>query len=201
MIKRILAIIFIYVCTTFAWLALGFYMEMRTHQQDYKLKNDVGKLWGTPHRQVAPLAYFVTRNETRVQTIRGGETISEAKVETFKHSFPLFKSDINVRLDLDHRRRGLLWYSTYTVNFDGIYSVQNPFNEAHSIYVDFVLPSPDAVYDNFRVKVNGREQQSIQINTATLTQLLVLNAHEIQTIEVAYTSHGLDECGMTLEPM
>jgi inner membrane protein involved in colicin E2 resistance len=193
MIKRILAITFIYVCTAVAWLVLSSYMELRTHQQDAKLKNDVGKLWGTPHRQLAPLVYYVTRNETKVQTIRGGETISEAKVETFKHSFPLSKSDIHVRLNLDHRRRGLLWYSTYSVNYAGTYTVQNPFTDQREIFVDFVFPSPGAVYDNFRMKLNGKDVQSIQISTATLTQSLNLNPRETQTIDIAYTSHGLDE--------
>ena len=193
MMKRILAITFIYVCTTAAWLALGTYMEVRTYQQDAKLKNDVGKLWGAPHRQLAPLAYSVIQNETKVQTIRGGETITEAKVETFKHPFPLSKSDIHVQLSLDHRRRGLLWYSTYGVSFAGTYSVQNPFTDQREIFVDFVFPSPGAVYDNFLVKVNGKEVQNIQINTATLTQPLNLNPRETQTINIGYTSHGLDE--------
>ena len=193
MIKRILAITLIYLCATAAWLTLGSYMELRTNQQDAKLKNDVGKLWGTPQRQLAPMAYFVTRNETKVQTIRAGETISEAKVETFKHPFPLFQSNIQVTLDLDHRRRGLLWYSTYRVNFAGTYFVQNPFSEAREILVDFVFPSPGAVYDNFTVKVNGNELQNIQIHTATLTHSTTLNAGENQIIEIAYASHGLDQ--------
>jgi Inner membrane protein CreD len=148
-------------------------MDVRTNQQDAKLKSEVGKLWGTVHRQCAPEVYFMYQG--------------------IRQPFPLSRSKINVDLKLDHRRRGLLWYSTFAVNFDGRYTIQNPFDEPTEIFIEFSLPAQGAVYDSFRFVLNGRELQNIQIATNTLTQRLELAAHESQPLQVTYRSQGMDE--------
>jgi hypothetical protein len=33
---------------------------------------------------------------------------------------------MTVKLDLTHRRKGLLWFPTYTVDFDGRFTFANP---------------------------------------------------------------------------
>ena len=71
MFKRVAAIVFIYVCTVLAWLILGTTVNIRTSQQDTRLKSAVGQLWGTTQRQQAPDVYYLTRSERRVETIKG----------------------------------------------------------------------------------------------------------------------------------
>ena len=60
MIKKLSAIIFIYICTVVAWIILGSTVLVRTNTQDYKLKDAVGQLWGTVQVQKAPSVYYET---------------------------------------------------------------------------------------------------------------------------------------------
>ncbi len=54
MLKRILAIAFIYICTAAAWFILAGTTFFRTSTQDLDLKERVGQLWGAQQRQKAP---------------------------------------------------------------------------------------------------------------------------------------------------
>ena len=60
--------------------------------------------------------------------------------ETVVTELPLESSKINVDLDLQHRQKGLLWYSTYKVAFSGVYGFRNTSDKEQT--VDFTLPFP-----------------------------------------------------------
>lgn len=47
MLKQIASLVFIFICTTIAWIILGGAMGFRTYQKDSKLKGIVGQLWGS----------------------------------------------------------------------------------------------------------------------------------------------------------
>ena len=109
MSKRILAITFIYVCSAVAWIILAGAIKLRTHQQDTKLRDAVAQLWGSKQTQMAPSVYC---KPTSTSGNRGNQGLQY---------LPLEASDIEVDLKLEHRKKGLLWYSTYRVVFSGKY--------------------------------------------------------------------------------
>ena len=59
-----------------------------------------------------------------------------------------------VDLDLEHRRKGLLWYATYTVAFKGTYTFRNPDAEARELHVRLPLPAENAALR--RLRLHGR---------------------------------------------
>ena len=61
-----------------------------------------------------------------------------------------------VDLDLEHRRKGLLWYATYSVAFKGAFTFRNPDAEARELRVRLPLPAEDALFDDFVFAVDGR---------------------------------------------
>ena len=63
-------------------------------------------------------------------------------------------SKVNVALDLEHRQKGLLWYSTYKVVFAADYELKNTTDVEN---VDFVvtLPTAQASFDEMIVAVDG----------------------------------------------
>ena len=65
MIHRIIAIGLIYLFISVAWLILGQTVHLRTVEQDGKLKDAVGQLWGTAQTQQAPQVYRLERRHTR----------------------------------------------------------------------------------------------------------------------------------------
>jgi hypothetical protein len=64
--KQIGALLFIFACTSIAWIILGGVTSTRTHSQDVKLKQTIGQLWGTIQRQYAPFVYYQTYKEMDV---------------------------------------------------------------------------------------------------------------------------------------
>ena len=61
MIKRLLAVAFIFICTSVAWGILGGTIIGRTNSSDDRLRSRVQSVWGIAQTQRAPFAeYFVT---------------------------------------------------------------------------------------------------------------------------------------------
>ncbi len=193
MLARIAAIILIFICTAAAWGVLGVTVMNRTSTQDQNLKTAVGQLWGTHQRQIAPNISYQTTKETKVETTRGAETKSEIRNETTSHPLLLDGSDIKVILGLDYRQKGLLWYSTYRVEFDGKYRVTNYTDAEHDIYFSFSAPAQGGVYDNFRFVVGGKEIPNLPFSAGALSHKIRLAPGQTETVEVGYGSHGMDE--------
>ena len=91
MTKRILAIAFIFICTSVAWVVLGATIFNRTQSSDQRLRGRVGSTWGTSQAQQAPVAY-TERIETRVaeapvprRSPAGTETTSTARPDRFRN--------------------------------------------------------------------------------------------------------------------
>src|SRR5260221_604232 len=104
---------FIYVCTCFAWWILGVSIFARTSSSDSQLKDSVVSTWGEEQCAGPPTAW--------------SETLG-AKGERIETTLPVLSTDASARLDLAHRQKGLNWYSTYQVAFDGAYGFRNPEN-------------------------------------------------------------------------
>ena len=58
MTKRIVAIAFIFVCTSIAWAVLGATIFSRTYSLDEIAADRVASTWGAPQDQAPPVASF-----------------------------------------------------------------------------------------------------------------------------------------------
>src|SRR5262249_16984782 len=105
MLLRMATIVFIFLCTTGAWVILGNTVMIRTTSHDANLKNAVGQLWGTSQRQLAPQLYYQTIEQATINTIAGNGLVSEAKNQTINHPLLLDSSDIRTQLNLEHRQK------------------------------------------------------------------------------------------------
>lgn len=173
--RRIFSIVFIYLCTTAAWIILAGTMVTRTNLLDTRLHKAVGQLWGSTHVQTQPMVY---RAQSRSDN---------------KEVIPLEASDIAVDLKLEYRKKGLLWYSTYRVAFSGKYQVANRTDQPQKVWVDFTFPSEQAVYDNFRFTVANQEVTEVELNGSRLIQEIDIQPDSVEAIEISYNSNGLDE--------
>jgi hypothetical protein len=100
-------------------------------------------------------------------------------------------SDIDVALNLDYRQKGLLWYSTYTVNFSGLYAFRNQSTDPRRLEVDFLFPSAHALYDGLTMEVNGQPIPIATYKDGALASLVVA-PNQIANLRIAYRSQGLD---------
>ena len=197
--SRLIAIGVIYVFATLAWLTLGTSIIARTGQFDSQLEQEVARLWGGHHRQIAPTVGVerlrqVTEQESTPGP-NGGKPILTTKTRTVADlsSVRLRQSRIKVDLDLDQRQKGLLWYDTYGVVFAARYVAQNPDSEPRTMTVELRFPSSEAIYDGFVFTVNGQPAPTASdLSHGLVTRELVPGNGDV-AIDVRYRSRGLDD--------
>jgi len=196
--QRLLAIAFIFLCTAVAWAILGTTVVGRTGELDGRLSQEVAQLWGGHHVQVAPQA-SVRRPREVTEEIKEQDAKSGTVVRTVKRTvieevpFPAASSRVRVDLDLDHRRKGLLWYDTYTVTFEADYRFVCPDPVEREVVVRFDFPSKEATYDAFRVNLNGREASPTTDFSHGVTFAERVAPGEDLVLRVAYRSRGLGD--------
>src|SRR5512141_731478 len=100
-------------------MILGSTIFARTYDRIDTLHSSVSSTWGTQQVQMSPTASYSETREQKDTEIVDGKTITRTKTSTDYYDLPLESSRVNVALDLNHRQKGLLWYSTYKVDFDG----------------------------------------------------------------------------------
>jgi len=105
---------------------------------------------------------------------------------------------VDVGLSLDYRQKGLLWFSTYKVDFRSAYVIHNPKDFPVLVSMSFPFPSARAVYDN--MTVTAPDQPDLEFHAVSdpqkpepLVATFTLPAGGKQTVTFSYQSRGVDE--------
>ncbi len=175
--RRIFALIGIYLLGAAGWNILGSASSMRSWSQESTLTEAVQNLWGAPVVQPAP-TFTVTVPGTRRQ-----------------RAIVPVENRIAVTIDLEHRRKGLLWYSTYAVDFDAQYTLSNSEPVAQTVRVHFPLPSKTATYERLQATLDGEPLPGAADygNALELRELVTLAPGESRRFGVHYATRGLNE--------
>ena len=158
--RRLLAIGFIFVCCAGAWAILGTTLRVRSGDSFDGLLSEVHGLWGPPLVQAPPSAVGTETHRERKREQRFDEkrqryvAVEKDEEVTTEYALPLEVSDLHASLGLEQRRKGLLWFPTYMVDFTGSYSFRNGSDESRDVAVTFPV-EPAAIYDGFSVAVDG----------------------------------------------
>ena len=201
---RLAAIGFIYLGCAIAWSILGGSVVSRTGESDQRLAAEVTRLWGGRHVQFSPAAEIEEPRlvtET-VPTTFGGQTVMNRVEKTVTVRVPAAptSSRIEVGLDLDQRRKGLLWYDTYAVAFAGAYTFKNPHDERRRIVVSFTFPSSEGLYDDFAFELGGAPTPPVADLSKGLQATADLGPGEQTTLRVRYRSRGLGDWAYAFSP-
>ncbi len=169
-VPRMIAIALIFMVAAAAWMVLGGSVVYRTDSADSRLSGQVGGLWG--ERQVQSVPTFAGG--------KGGAVLQ------------LVGSDVTARFKLDDRRKGLLWYATYVVDFAATYKVSNPGSSTVGAEMTFAFPSPNGVYNGYAVKVDGRDVPVTYDQGKAISQFTV-PAGTTVSVATGYRTNGMDE--------
>jgi inner membrane protein involved in colicin E2 resistance len=191
MIRRIIAIAFIYGCATVAWLALGATIFARTHRSDSTLRGRVASTWGAAQEQVAPSGSVQRPVTRKVEVDENGKRLFRTVEERETVPLALERSRVRARIAMEHRRKGLLWYSTYTVGFAGAYTFRNTTDE-DSITLALKLPTAQAIYDDLTFTVNGQPVPTTN-ERGSVTGVARVPRGATAVLSVGYRSQGLGE--------
>ncbi len=191
MFKRIAAITGIFICSCIAWVVLGSTIFYRTEHSDAALSGRVTSTWGAPQEQKPPSIAYQWQESKTVEAEENGKTVK--RVEQVQRSAPaaIESSKIVAELHLDYRQKGLLWFSTYGVKFDGSYIFHNPSAREESF--SFILPFPaqQALYDNLEISLDGRALPLV-FSGANATAQATIPAGGAHVLRTAYRSQGLE---------
>jgi inner membrane protein involved in colicin E2 resistance len=191
LLRQILALAFIFVCTTVAWVILGATIFSRTYGSNEQLRGHVASTWGSAQEQVPPTAtYTVTETQSSTTVEDGKLVVHNDKVQR-QIPLALEASRIHVNFHLDPRQKGLLWYSTYAVEFAGDYTFHNSTSEAQNVAFCLKFPAQKALYDALEMKMNDQPIVLATDDQGTVGHAIVPPGADVN-LYVAYRSQGLD---------
>jgi hypothetical protein len=177
-VERFTAIILIFATITVAWMILGGAMEFRTVSLDDSLSAELGMRWGPKVlTQVAPHVAA----KPGAGPADSGSTGPSA-------------STINADIRHEHRYMGLLWYSTFAVDFEGDYVVAPAPGDAGASAALFVFPLPEGVssYDRLIVSSDGQPVAITPAGIAAGRIEVPINRTTEHHVVVRYSTGGQD---------
>ena len=175
-VARFIAIMFILGAISAAWMILGGSIWFRTHEMDQQFSAEMASQWG-PEVVAQQAPYWAP---TRAARRTEAEVVSPAS------------SVITAHIANDHRYKGLLWYSTFTVKFRGRYGVpaaKSPAAQGGGFLI-FPLPREVTGYDALTVTVDGTEVDIPHADISAGRIAVPVDSKAEHAIEVAYTMQG-----------
>ena len=193
--KRFSLVLLIWLGCCSAWVVLGTSLVARTGEWSSDLKSAVHKLWGPPLEQGLPGASYRVKREVTVNaTTRtaDGRLIETPAPKVVEESVavPIEASTLAVRLDLEHRRKGLLWFPTYGVEFAGRYAFVNPTAEPRLIEYSFPLGAENTVFDGFEVRDAAGAPRDVGFRSGNAEWSELVAPRERREITVKYRARG-----------
>lgn len=179
-IKRFLAISAILFFTTVAWFLLATALEFRSSSASAHLTPEVAQNWG-PTLETKPPEFFY---ETP------GDSQKRRQIQPEQ-------SAVEVKLTYDPKNKGLLWYRTYFVDFEGNYTVMNPTPIQQTIYAAWHFPAENARYDQFSMVLGEKETEKAPVN-AQVVESIVLAPGAETSLKVTYRSAGVNSWSYNL---
>ncbi|HEY2919736.1 MAG TPA: inner membrane CreD family protein [Candidatus Binatia bacterium] len=190
MSRQIAAIVVIFICAAVAWSILGTTIFTRTYSFDEALKGRVASIWGAPHVQKPPTATTTKEMVRKVEASENGKTVIRTEKDYIVKPLTLEGSKLTVGLDLEHRQKGLLWYSTYKVAFAGNYLLRNTTDE-ETVDVVVTLPTTQASYDEVVFTIDGDAVPFVNEKSSLRGTVRIARGHTAVLV-VRYRSQGLD---------
>lgn len=173
MLRQILALGFIFFCTTIAWFILGETISSRTYGSNEQLQGHVASTWGTLQQQSPPTAAYLFNYLEDSTTVENGKAVVHRQTVHRQTFLPIEASRIHVNFHLTPRQKGLLWYSTYAVDFSGDYTFRNDTAEPRTVDFRLRFPAQKAIYDGLQMKVNDQVVALVTDDQGTVGQATV----------------------------
>lgn len=172
-------------------MVLGGTIFNRTYSADSNLAGAVASSWGTKLSQPAPTAAYWKNQLVTEQVQRDGQTYKQQVNKLVPVYLPLDSTRVNVVLNLDHRQKGLLWYSTYAVDFSGAYKFRNTSASNESVDLQLKFPAAQAVYDNLTVTIDDKPVP-IRTDSGGVAVTVPLVAGQTAAVTFSYRSQGME---------
>ncbi len=174
-IKRILALIGIFLLGVGGWNILGMTTQSRSADSNSHLGHQVARLWGGPIRQQAPSFFVKIPGTKRVRQIQPAA------------------NTLQVDLDLEFRRKGLVWYPVFISDFSASYVIANRDVVNQKVKLHFPFPDPQATYDRLNILLDDTPLE-VPVDTGEgINAIIELAPEQSRTLRIGYRTRGLRE--------
>jgi len=192
---KMLSIVIIFIAATVAWMILGTVTKVRTEDFSGTLSNRVSNLCGSRLVQKSPIFTAITQLRQKVPTFEGTTQKTSGfwkkKTKVTKKQLSPAANKIDVNLQLEYRRKGLLWFPVYKCKFEANYTLENATDNLMKVKTHFNFPSATATYDDFLLEVDGKAQEC-RINTQNGIDLeFSIKPQNKKVFRVFYKTRGL----------
>ncbi len=191
MLKRIVAIIAIFVCTAVAWAILGSTIFYRTYNAESGLSGRVASTWGAPQGQAPPAIAREWQEEKTVEVEEKEKKTTRTEKQIHSEAVKIDASRVAATLHIDYRQKGLLWFSTYKVDFDGAYTFENPTSREEGFVIQLPFPAQQAVYDNVQLLLDDKPL-AVTFSGSQAVARTRMAAGARAVLHATYSSQGLD---------
>jgi hypothetical protein len=144
--------------------------------------DEVSRIWGGPLRQPQPTVRWRRADAATVELASG----------------ELARSEVNVDLDVQYRRRGVAEYPCYEAKFDGQYEFKNPSPEASFVAFSVGLPVDRRalMLQEIKLLVNGREEpDATEYTPERIVWTGKVPGERTARFEVSFRARGLQRFG------
>ncbi len=199
--RQLVYIGLIWLGCSFAWMVLGSTLLVRSGETTGRLGPEVQGLWGPPLEQLPPVASVRNDRPPASAPVATGPVGRSddpdapppepaAPTSPGLEIVPLVGSDIEVALALEHRKKGLLWFATYGIDFSARYTFENQTTETKHADFALGLARANALYDGFSVtRVDGHPVKA-QVENGIARWEDELLPHQKREYRVKYRSRG-----------
>ncbi|MCP4111763.1 MAG: hypothetical protein GY749_40605 [Desulfobacteraceae bacterium] len=170
-----------------AWFMLTMRLEMRTDFAMSRQLHSVKRIWGGNLEQPMPSVRYKGFGSDVSALSRG----------------QIHSSDISVKIQVDYRKKGLVYYTGYNADFTGKYTIKNP--ETEKIYLSFIFPYPmkqgEGMLRNVKLTVNNEEDiENTEYQQNLILWTGLLEPGQALEMLVQYEGRGLNHFIHGFEP-
>ena len=180
-VSRFFSVALIFVAVSAAWWVLGTTVQVRTNDLDESLSAEMASLWG-PKVLAQASPYCAATVTARTQP--AGTAVTRPASST-----------ITAAVKHEHRYKGLLWYSTFDVDFTGEYRLppaDTGQDAARDAFFVFPLPRGASTYHALEVTVDGNAA-TIAPGDIVAGRIAVPISRDVEhTISLHYITGGQD---------
>src|ERR1039458_8778778 len=104
LLRQILALAFIFVCTSIAWIILGATICSRTYGSNEQLQGRVASTWGTSQQQSPPTATYFLNEVENSTTVENGKVVVHSQTVHRQVFLPVEAGLLRAGDDVQHQR-------------------------------------------------------------------------------------------------
>jgi hypothetical protein len=156
--------------------------------------------WGAGIKQQSPQlnSYEARKVNSPPQDKEGLSQPNSKIVKGVKvHNVRTLSSEINGELNMDYRRKGLTYFTTFVSQISAQYQLKNESDEEVNTEFFFPLPTEESLVWNAAIEVND-SQGDTTVNEQGLTWEGSMSPQEEKQIIIKYSARGLDQFSYAL---